>query len=353
MAAPPLRRTLPALALVAAPLAALAAAAVALAAPPQELAQPTLEGTPRRGSLLLVHNGRWGNSPTSFAYRWHRCDANGANCVRIAGQTAQRYRLVAADVGRTVVGIVLARNGEGTVAANSKPSPVVADLVVPQSLQAPTIEGPAVVGGTLNASPGVWTGAPDAYGYFWLQCDAAGANCVDTGARGRTYGVRQVDTGRTIRVQVQARNPRGRADAVSVQTRVVEAGGTGPGPAVPVSSVTLPDRLVISHVTFSPAAIPNRRRLITLRVQVRDTRNRLVSGAPVLATGIPFGRVTPTPETVTNATGVATITFRATRRLAMRRGASVVFFLRARKPGENPLAGVATRRLVQVTVRPG
>jgi hypothetical protein len=342
-----------ALALVAAPFSALVAAAVALAAPPQEIAQPTLEGTPRRGSLLLVHTGRWGNNPTSFAYRWHRCDPNGANCVRIAGQTAQRYRLVAADVGRTVVGLVLARNAEGTVAANAKPSPVIADLVVPQSVQPPTITGPAVVGGTLNAQPGAWTGAPDAYGFFWLQCDAVGANCADTGARGQTYGVRQVDTGRTIRVQVQARNPRGRTDAVSVQTAVVNAGGTGPGPAVPVSSVALPDQLVISRVTFTPSAIPNRQRVITMRVQVRDTRNRLITGAPVLATGIPFGRVTATPEAVTNATGVATISFRATRRLAMRRGASVVFFLRARKPGDNPLAGVTARRLVQVTVRPG
>jgi hypothetical protein len=349
MAAQPFRRLVRIFVLVAAPLSALVAAAIALAAPPQEIAQPTLEGTPRRGSLLLVHNGRWANNPTSFAYRWHRCDANGANCIQIAGQTAQRYRLVAADVGRTVVGLVLARNAEGTVAANAKPSPVIADLVVPQSVQPPTITGPAVVGGTLNASQGVWTGAPDSYGFFWLQCDATGANCADTGARGRTYGVRQVDTGR---VQVQARNPRGRTDAVSAQTRVVDAGGTGPGPAVPVASVALPDRLVISRVSFTPSAIANRRQLVTMRVQVTDTRNRLVTGAPVLATGIPFGRVTPTPETVTNANGVATIVFRATRRLALRRGASVVFFLRARKPGENPLAGVTARRLVQVTVRP-
>jgi hypothetical protein len=352
MAAFPARRHLRMLALAAASLSALIAAAHVLAAPPQEVSQPTLEGTPRRGSLLLVHTGRWANNPTSFAYRWHRCNASGGNCVQIAGQTAQRYRLVAADVGRTVTGLVLARNGEGTVAANAKPSPVIADLVVPQSVQAPAIAGPAVVGGTLSATPGVWTGAPDAYGYFWLQCDAAGANCADTGARGQTYGVRQVDTGRTVRVQVQARNPRGRADAVSVQTAVVNAGGTGPSVAVPVSSVALPDRLVISRATFTPSAIPNRRRVITLRVQVRDTRNRLISGSPVLATGIPFGRVTPTPEVVTNASGVATFSFRATRRLTMQRGASVVFFLRARKPGESPLAGVTATRLVQVRVRP-
>jgi len=82
-------------------------------------------------------------------------------------------------------------------------------------------------------------------------------------------------------------------------------------------------------------------------------RGRLIQGAPVLATGIPFGRVTETPEGITDANGIATIAFRPTARLPFLRGASVVFFLRARKPGENPLAGVSTRRLVQITVRPG
>jgi hypothetical protein len=88
-------------------------------------------------------------------------------------------------------------------------------------------------------------------------------------------------------------------------------------------------------------------------VRVTDTRNRLIAGAPVLGTGVPFGRVTATPETVTDNSGVASITFRPTARLPMVRGASVVFFLRARKPGEDPLAGVSTRRLIQITVRPG
>jgi len=353
MARLPSRRRLRTLALVAAPLSALVVAAVAYAAPPREVQQPTLEGTFRRGSTIAVSNGRWTNNPTSFRYRWFRCDAGGANCVVLAGETSNSYRLRAADVGRTVKADVIARNPDGTRAANTKPSPVVANNVVPQATQAPTVSGAATVGATLTAEPGVWTGLPDSIAFLWLQCDAAGANCVDTGARGRTYGVRATDAGRTIRVQVQARNPRGVGNAVSVQTGIVGAAGSAPGVAVPVSSVALPDRLVIARVSFTPSAIPNRRTLITMRIQVTDTRNRLVAGAPVLATGVPFGRVTATPETVTDNSGIATLRFRATTRLAMRRSASVVFFVRARKPGENPLAGISTRRLVQVTVRPG
>ncbi|HWG56050.1 MAG TPA: hypothetical protein VNT58_05950 [Gaiellaceae bacterium] len=331
-------------------LVALTAATAALAAPPQEVMQPTLEGTFRQGSTITLTNGRWANNPTSFAYRWLRCDGNGQNCTQIANETSNRYRLRSVDVGRTIVGLVTARNADGATTANTKPSPVIAANVVPQNTSPPTISGTPVVGSTLTASPGTWTGAPN-FAYTWLQCDPNGNSCTDTGARGRTYGVRSEDVGRTIRVQVRASNPRGQSTATSAQTGVVRASASS-GPAIPVSAVSLPDRLVISSVSFTPRAIPNRVSTITLRVRVSDTRGRLIQGAAVLATGIPFGRVTATPETVTNGQGVATFTFRPTAKLPMVRGASVVFFLRARKPGENPLAGVSTRRLIQITVRP-
>jgi hypothetical protein len=294
----------------------------------------------------------WANAPTSFSYRWLRCDTAGNNCTRISGATSQGYRLVRADVGRTVRAIVVARNADGSTSANTKPSPIIADNVLPQNTSPPTISGTPVVGGTLTASPGTWTGAPS-FSFVWLQCDANGANCVDTGSRGRTYGVRATDLARTIRVQVTARNPRGTSTATSAQTGLVRASVSGPGPAVPVSAVSLPDRLVITAVSFSPRAIPNRATTMTMRVRVNDTRGRLVSGALVLASGIPFGRVTNMPETATDGSGFATLRFRATTRLPIRRNTALQIFLRARKPGENPLAGVSTRRLVQVRIVPG
>jgi hypothetical protein len=122
---------------------------------------------------------------------------------------------------------------------------------------------------------------------------------------------------------------------------------------VPVASVSLPDRLVISGFSASPSAFRNRTDPVTLRVRVSDTRGRLVQGALVLASAVPFGRVSSAPETATDATGVAQIVVRPTARLPIQRGASVVFFLRARKAGENVLAGISTRRLVQVRVIPG
>ena len=341
------------LALLAVTLTGLTAAATANAAPPTETAQPTLEGTFRRGSTISTSNGSWSNSPTSFSYRWQRCDAAGAACATVAGESSRTYRLRADDVGRTVRAIVTARNADGTGQANTKTSPVIADNVTPANTQAPTISGSAVVGGTLTASEGTWTGGPT-FAFIWLQCDQAGATCGDTNARGRTYGVRAEDLGRTIRVQVQARNPRGSATAQSAQTGVVRpASGGGAGPAVPVTSVSLPDRLVITGFSSSPSAFRNRTDPVTLRIRVSDTRGRLVQGALVLASAVPFGRVTGAPETTANSSGVASIVVRPTARLPLQRGASVVFFLRARKPGDNVLAGVSTRRLVQVRVIPG
>ena len=348
------RRRLAPLALLAVTLAGLIAAAAAIAAPPAETAQPTLSGTFRRGSTISTSNGQWANNPTSFNHRWLRCDANGQACTTIGGQNGRSYRLSAADVGRTVVAIVVARNADGTGQANTKPSPVIADNVVPANTQAPAISGTAVVGGTLTATEGTWTGAPDSYGFIWVQCDQAGSNCVDTNARGRTYGVRSDDLGRTIRVQVRATNPRGATTAESAQTAVVRAAvGGGAGPAVSVTNISLPERLVISGFSASPSAIRNRSDPVTIRIRVTDTRGRLVQGALVLASAVPFGRVTAAPETPTNASGVASMVVRPTARLPLQRGASVVFFLRARKPGENLLAGISTRRLVQVRVIPG
>jgi hypothetical protein len=59
------------------------------------------------------------------------------------------------------------------------------------------------------------------------------------------------------------------------------------------------------------------------------------------------------PETPTNSSGIATLTFQPTLRLAIRGGNAVQIFLRVRKPGDSVLAGVSSRRLIQVRIVPG
>jgi hypothetical protein len=335
-------------------LVALTFVASAIAAPPREVSQPTLEGGPYYdGRTVRAGNGVWANSPTSFAYRWLRCDAAGASCANIANATAATYRLRQADVGRTVRVLVTARNADGARTANSKQSPVVSDNVAPQNTAAPSISGSAVVGGQLTAVEGSWSSAPTRYAYQWQQCDATGGGCgAIAGATGKIYGVRSADSGRTLRVEVTAVNPYGQRNATSAQTGIVRAVGSGGGTSVAIANVALPDRLVITAVSFTPATIPNRSTVVTMRVRVNDTRGRLVSGALVLGSGIPFGRVTNMPETATDANGIATLRFRATARLPIVRNSALQIFLRARKAGENPLAGVSTRRLVQVRIAP-
>lgn len=52
----------------------------------------------------------------------------------------------------------------------------------------------------------------------------------------------------------------------------------------------------------------------------------------------------------TGAQGWATFRVTPTSLLPLRRGTSLVMFVRARKAGENVLGGVSNRRLVQVAV---
>ena len=87
-------------------------------------------------------------------------------------------------------------------------------------------------------------------------------------------------------------------------------------------------------------------------MRVSDTRGRLVQGALVYATGVPFGRITAMPEVASDGNGIATLQFRPTFRLALRRGSAVQIFLRIRKPGENLLAGISSRRLIQISIQP-
>ena len=99
---------------------------------------------------------------------------------------------------------------------------------------------------------------------------------------------------------------------------------------------------------FIPARVQGRQ-AFTGRFRVKDTRGFVVRGALVYAIGLPYGWIRQAPETLTGTDGWARLTFLPTV-LMPTRHASVVFFLRARKPGDTLLAGVSTRRLVQVGI---
>jgi hypothetical protein len=333
---------------------------VAEARPPDNVERPTIGGEFREGGLLRASIGRWtGTEPISFAFQWQRCKPDGSACSDVRGATRSSYTLTPADLGSRPRIVVTAKNAYGSEAAHSSVGdvPVVgARGTAPANTAEPTLTGVPQVGRTLAITAGTWKGStPMTFAYSWVRCNAAGASCVAiAGARGRTYKVASPDVGFTLRGAVTATNKYGKTTALTRSTGVV--GTPLPNGAIklpsglvslPVSSVSPPQRLVIDQVSFSPLVLRSRAPF-TAQFRVRDTRGYVVRDALVYAVGVPFDRVEPSPEVVTGVDGVATVTLRPTAQLPLRRGGSLVLFVRARKPGDELLAGVSTRRLVSV-----
>jgi hypothetical protein len=338
-------RFIKALALVVSAGLVASAAQSATTAAPSNTKLPTISGTARDGSILRAGTGAWTGSPTSYTYLWERCDSSAGECGSIPGATSRRYTVSSADVGHRLRVQVSATNASGSGSATSRPTGVVAATAsAPQVTSLPALAGAPLLGVALVASPGGWSGTqPISFDYSWQRCDGSGNNCSTFLAHSSTtsYTLGAGDLGHRMRIEVTARNRQGSKSVFSNPTGVVAAANA----AVDVSSVSLPDRLVIDNVKFSPNPTFSRGE-ITARFHVSDLHGRAVRGALVYVLGLPYGWVFGSPETATDATGWATIPIHPTRNMPLRRG-DLVLFVRARKPGENLLAGVSTRRLVQ------
>ena len=196
------------------------------AAAPQNTSAPTISGLAREGNTLTANNGTWTNTPTSFTYQWQKCDSGGASCTNSTGATAKTYSVTTGDVDSTLRVVVTAVNADGQTPANSKATAVVSSSKAPVNTAAPAITGKAQVGEELSASTGTWTGGVQSYTYQWQRCDSAGASCAAVvDATARTYGVRSIDVGNTLRVVVTAKNASGSTNATSLATAVVTAIG--------------------------------------------------------------------------------------------------------------------------------
>ncbi len=200
-----------------------ATATAATAAKPTLVSTPTLQGqaaNPLVGDKLTTSNGQWANNPTTYTYQWQRCDAAGdrQNCVAIAGATTSSYTVQTADIDHTLDAVVTATNADGSASKDTKATGVVAARGVPKNAARPSISGAPLVGNTLTANNGTWTGA-STFSYQWQSCDVNGNNCADiAGATGKTYGVRTTDTGHELLVRVKASNRVGSTTADSDRT---------------------------------------------------------------------------------------------------------------------------------------
>lgn len=239
-----------------------------------------------------------------------------------------------------------------------------AGQAAPTNQSPPTISGTPQDGSTLTASTGQWNGTtPITYSYQWRRCDSNGGSCSDiSGATDKTYTLKAVDVGNTMRVRVTAKNADGAASASSVPTAVVKAKtapppttvngcpASGSGP-IDVSTVSPPARLLIDGQSITPSPITRSSTDLTIKFHVSACNGRPISGALVYTTAIPFQQFTIPTEVPTDASGWATLTMHQESGFpASPHQQLLAMFARARKPGENLLGGISTRRLVSFPV---
>jgi hypothetical protein len=179
--------------------------------PPVMSLVPSVLGTAQVGVALHVTGGAFSPAPTASTIAWLRCDASGAACAA-TGSTGADYTAKLADVGGTLRAELTPTNGATAGAAvRSEPTAVVLAinlgpvLKTPVVDNAPTISGPAVVGQTLTAAPGVWLPSLVTFAYTWQRCDALGSGCTPiSGATNATYVPVAADSGHRLSVVVTA-----------------------------------------------------------------------------------------------------------------------------------------------------
>ena len=248
---------------------------------------------------------------------------------------------------------VTAQNADGSDSAASNPTGVVQGSSRPNNLTPPSIAGDPVLGQTLTADPGFWSGTqPITFTYQWRSCNRQGGGCQNiAGANARTYSLKQSDVGTTLRVRVTARNSVGTREVTSVPTAVIGAsaptgcpGGNGP---MNITQLTPPARLLVDRFQVSPNPIPRTVGALTVGFRVTACGGRPVAGALVYVTAVPYNQFVIPPEQQTGGDGIAILRMDRGRAFPAANNQSLlVMFVRARKGGEPVLAGISTRRLI-------
>jgi hypothetical protein len=189
---------------------------------PANLGAPTVSGAAGQGRSLAATHGTWTQSPTSYAYQWQLCAANGTGCGNIGGATAATYALTTAAVGHTVRVEVRAHNSAGDSSfVPSEPTAVVAPI--PTATAHPVLSGSAGVGKKLSTSTGSWNSTVTV-AYQWLRCAADGSGCAPIpGATASSYLLAAADAGHTLEARVSGTNAAGTTTTLSNRSAVVVA----------------------------------------------------------------------------------------------------------------------------------
>src|SRR5690348_1614854 len=73
--------------------------AQAAASVPGNQSPRRVNGITEAGLLLKASRVKWSGSPTSYRYRWTRCNSAGRECKGITAATTMTYLLARSDVG--------------------------------------------------------------------------------------------------------------------------------------------------------------------------------------------------------------------------------------------------------------
>ena len=152
-------------------------------------------------------------------------------------------------------------------------------------------------------------------------------------------------------------NSDGSDNATSVPTAVVPATPVSNSgcPAdksaktAPIAGLSPPARLQIVAFDVLSGPINKQTTSFTMKVRVGSTCGVNIKGASVYVTAVPYNQFSIPAEELTGDDGATTLVFHRDANFpASSKQQQLTLFIRATKPGEDPLAGVSTRRLVAV-----
>ena len=114
-----------------------------------------------------------------------------------------------------------------------------------------------------------------------------------------------------------------------------------------VAECPLPELLQVAGAQVTSGKMTKSTQSFTAKFKVTDLCGHLVSGALVYATAVPYNQFTIPAEVKTGNDGWATMTFNRLKGYpASQAQQQLTMFIRARKEGENILAGISSRRLI-------
>ena len=117
----------------------------------------------------------------------------------------------------------------------------------------------------------------------------------------------------------------------------------------PIADLSPPARLQIVSFDVLSGPINEQTNSFTLKVRIGSTCSVNIKGASVYVTAVPYNQFSIPAEELTGDDGTTILVFHRDANFpASDQQQQLTLFIRATKPGEDPLAGVSTRRLVGV-----